>query len=298
MQAQRVNQRVKCLHKHPVPTGEEVGALLDSLPDYHPHKLALGLIAVQGMRPIETTAVVYGGLACDSRRQRVIKMRHWVYKPKSYARVRSISEVWKEIEKPIYCSWLSRQLLGYAERTPPYPCVGARPLTFPAKSGFGYFADERDNYRMFGFTTTDVLSKLIRTRRLGDDARFRFLEDPCLYTIKGQDKTNHRVTLYSLRRFAFTFHYWVTFNRDAVALSYAMGHTQIRTTMEHYVFPKESIGLTQEMIDRRISIGEFIGQDEEGNHSLQEYSREVVRMIDDRRPQGQRTLGDFSFLGA
>ena len=59
---------------------------------------------------------------------------------------------------------------------------------------------------------------------------------------------------------------------------------------EHYIFPKESIGLTQEMIDQNITIDQFIQLAGKAQTQLLDFDPSYQKRF---LPQGQTTLGDF-----
>lgn len=171
--------RIKQLYKYPLPTAEEIRQILDFLPDFHPYKIALGLLAIQGMRPIELCKLTRDCFIFNETKKYVIKMRHFVYKPRF---TKSGIVTYKEVEKPLYSKWLSDQIVGYLSTYPILPFD-----------------------RLFPFTTPDSLHKFFINLRKKKE--FYFLHDKNTYTLKGQDKTQYRVNLYSFRRFAFTFHY-------------------------------------------------------------------------------------------
>ena len=88
---------------------------------------------------------------------------------------------------------------------------------------------------------------------------YDFMFDKMQKTIHGMQGHNpFRVSLHALRRFGTTFHYWVTYKKDVVKLSKLFGYSKIETAFQSYIMPFEAIGLTQEMIDNKISIDQFI----------------------------------------
>ncbi|MFW6119397.1 MAG: hypothetical protein ACOC80_00625 [Petrotogales bacterium] len=109
--------------------------------------------------------------------------------------------------------------------------------------------------------------------------------------LQGLDnKTQHRVCLYSLRRFAFTFHYYVTFNCDEIALAKAFGHTRPDTTLQYYVQPKEAIGLTDKMIADNITIDQFIHLHGKAQYTIPEFFPQFQKRF---TPADQKALTDY-----
>lgn len=222
--------RIKNLEQYPLPCAHELYSILLSLPDFHPYKVALGLLAIEGLRPIELCRLTRDCFILDQTKTKVLKIKHLVYKAKNN---KYNSTIFKSVEKPIYSKWLSDQIIGYLAITPHY----RYDLVFP-------------------FSTSDSLHKYFGNLR--KTRTFSFMLDTNLYTLKGEDKTQYRVSLYSLRRFAFTFHYWVTYDKDAVKLAKIFGHSKVDTTYTHYIYPKEAIGLTEQDIIHKVSIDEFL----------------------------------------
>lgn len=262
--------RVKRLWKPAIFTNYEVRLLFDLIPDYHHQKVALGFIALQMMRPSEICDMKWAWL--KTRDGQIKEHTHTVYKAKNQKVKSGVSVTYKEVKKPIYSAWLAEQTAGYHKRAPSYE--------------YG---------KMFQWTTTDALRKWLILARKAARAKklepmYDFLLDKCDEVVKGATGTQYRATLYSLRRFAITFHYWVTFKQDIVALANHIGHADPRTTFSHYVKPKEAIGLTQQMIDDEITIDEFIHLQGKKQRQLVEYTPEwKKRML----PTGQSTLHDF-----
>jgi len=264
---------VKELWKYPVITNHELKLLLDLLEDYHPYKIALLFIAIEGMRPKEACQVLRKQIILDENGDPK-EIIHYVYKPKN--RIGSKGErriMYKKVRKPIFSNYLKEQLKGYLLYYPPY---------------------EFD--KLFAFSETDSLQNWLKKIRLkaknGElSERYNFLLDPNLYTLKGENKTIYRVNLYALRRFSFTFHYWITFNQDAVTLSKTFGHSRVDTTLQYYIFPPESIGLTRDMINKKISIDNFIKLLPAGQKYLDEFFPK--RQVSIPKVPGQRRLDNY-----
>lgn len=231
---------VKYLWKSPVPIVGEVKLLFDLLPDFSPVKIALGFILFQGLRPCEVPRMTWRRLEWDENKERIVRMTHLVYKPSRGASKKGFSFMFKEVRKPFFSQWLSEQLKGYAKKYPVF-----------------------DSGRIFPFNTSDSVHKWLSNARKSRRLKllsesYDFLLDENIKTIKGEELTKFRVCLYAFRRFSFTFHYYVTFSGDAVALAKNFGHSRVETTLTHYVQPKESIGLTDAMIKQGVSFDEFL----------------------------------------
>lgn len=269
---------VKCIYKYPVPHVTEIRRLLSLIPDFHPVKCALGLIGMQAMRPIELTHLRWRGsfqsFFFDLSNTFIVKMRHLVFKPKNTLTTAGQKKrMYKEVEKPMFSEWLSRQLIGHLER-------------------YGdFFAS-----KTFPWNTTDPINKFFSDARKNPNMVHAapFLLDKNIYPVKGQSKTQYRICPYAFRRFAFTFHYWVTFNQDIVALAQCFGHTRPETTLQHYIFPKESIGLTDDMIQQKISFDEFLFIGIPGQNQLRSFIQKPTERI--AREPGQRSIMDFDCL--
>ena len=92
-----------------------------------------------------------------------------------------------------------------------------------------------------------------------------------------------------------TFSYWskapIGFNKDIIALSKYVGHSNPKTTYEHYIFPKESIGLTDEMINNKIDLGQFINLHGKKQTQLIDYIKKPeIKFL----CKGQSCLGDYT----
>jgi integrase len=255
----------------PVPTAHEVKLFFDLLPDYSAEKLGYCFITSQIMRCTEICALRWHWLTIKDDKLR--KMRHWVYKPMNRKTAQGRHLYYKEVEKPCYSEYLSDQLIGYAKRAPVY-----------------------ENNKLFPWTTEDalqkhfiVLRKKIQAGKLAPE--YQGFLDVMSKPIFGSVPIRHRISPYSLRRFAFTFHYWVTFKQDIIALAKHAGHSEVRTTLNHYVQPKEAIGLTQEMIDANITIDQFIHLEGKKQRKLEEFTPEWRKRF---VPIGQMQLFDFT----
>lgn len=140
---QQIEQRVyiRPLWKHAVPTNEEVRLMLDLIPDYHPLKVAIGILATMGLRPIEVCKLKWHWWKRDEQGN-FIGLEHLIHKPKNTINQYSTSQFYKAIRKPVMSEWLNKQLLGYE------------------KSGIKCM----DN-RMFPFSTTDSMHKWFTNTR-------------------------------------------------------------------------------------------------------------------------------------
>ena len=239
---------IKKLHTPPLPTAKELKAIFDSLPDYHPYKIAFGLIAIQGMRPAEVVDLTWNNFIYNKRRTRIVQIKHNVYKPQSRITHSGTRCFYKEVKKPFFSLWLSNQILGYASQYPSYPYK-----------------------RVFPFTKPDSLRKYFNLIRKKLNVEYPFLLDTCSFVLFGQGNKQYRINPYSLRRFAFTYHYYTTFARDSINLSRSFGHSTVSTTLDYYVFAKETIGLTDEDIKANIGIDKFIGFTSKKDKHLYEY---------------------------
>lgn len=261
---------VKCLYKYPVPTAQELRAMLDTLPKFDPLLIALTMLASQALRPVELCDLHWDeAFTFNQNNDLIQKMKHMVYKAKNRMLMTGQTKVtYKELQKPMYSKWLSHKLLKYKE----------------------YFGECQGN-KIFPWTTNDALNKFFTTARKSKNPKLTFMLDKNHYPLKGQDKTRYRIHPYALRRFAFTFHYWTTYNQDIVSLSRDFGHSRIETTMNYYVFPKESIGLTDEMIKNKITFDEFVfGKDKDQEELARYIHQEQVLPI---RTPGQRAINEY-----
>lgn len=231
---------VKRLYVAPVPHVEELRVLLSLLEDYSIEKTAILTMLDVFPRPAELCNMSWNKVFLDQSKSKVVKLRHYVYKARGYIRQSGKVDVYKEVEKKINSEYFKKYLLEYYKRTG------------------GFY-----NNKVFSWNTPDGLSKVFSVLRkkakegqLSDNCLF--LLDKCDITLNGTDKTQYRVQPYSLRRFSLSFHYYITFNQDVVALARISGHCNPATLLKHYIMPKEAIGLTQKMINDKITMDEFI----------------------------------------
>jgi hypothetical protein len=224
-----------------VPTATELRDILMFLGEAEPQTCAVALIASQIMRPCETTYLNWlnqGSLQSfwvDVDKNRITKMQHPSYKAKGMLTKTNKTKVsYRMLKKPMFSVWTSEQLLKYR-----------------AKYGDCQYG------QVFPWKCANTLTKFFSRLRKQHGHELPCLLETTNEFLKGEDKTQFRISPYSFRRFAFTFHYWTTFNQDIVALSLFAGHTDVKTTWE-YVYPKECIGLTQEMVDLKITFDQLV----------------------------------------
>ena len=240
MQYKNIRIITKKLYVYPVPTGQELNQMLDYFADGSAYKLAILLLAYCGMRPKELTDLRYSDIDVDNE-QRPYQLRHRVYKARNGASNTSLHYNRKEVLKPIKSEYLKDQLVDYMRTHPVY---------------------ERN--KIFSWNTSDGLHKAfsqLRNKVLRKEVNgYDFILDKVAETeiIKGQKFNLYRISPYSLRRFAFTFHYYTTFNKDFVTLSKEFGHARPDTTLQYYIMPKESIGLTEKMLQEKVDFDQFI----------------------------------------
>lgn len=259
--------KIKKLYVDPTIKNTELNKVLNLLDDFHQYKVALGLLAIQGLRPAELCDLTRDNFIFSNDGQRIVKMRHFVYKPKNN---KSGITTYKEVEKPIYSKWLSDQLIGYMKTTPQYKFN-----------------------KLFSFTTSDSLHKYLVNLRKNKGKEMPFLLEKINENVKGQaNKTTYRFTLYSLRRFSFTFHYWVTYNKDAVQLAKIFGHSKVDTTLTHYIQRKEAIGLVESNNFKNTSLDEFIGLVPK-TEQLTAFFEAIEKHTKETLVEGQRTLSQF-----
>ncbi len=266
---------VKPLYKYPVPTAHEVKILLDTFPDYSQIKVALGILIFQGLRPSELIGLSWHRFKFDEERTRITEMTHIVYKPSNRKTHTGSNYYFKELKKPMYSRWLSDQLIGYSKICANY-----------------------ERQRMFCWTKTDSLKtyfeslrKKAKNKQLPEE--YNFLLDQNFEVVIGKNYLKYRISTYSLRRFSFTFHYYVTFKQDVVALARAFGHSRPETCLNHYIMPKEAIGLTQEMIDAKITMDEFVNSSIANQTVINDFQKAEIRPRFLER--GQRTIFDYAF---
>jgi integrase len=260
---------IKKIYEYPIITNTEFNLLLNELPDYHPYKVFLGLMAIECLRPVEIANLKWNAFKFENNQ--ITELIHTIYKPKNRMGKHSINCYYKETKKPMFSKWLSNQIIGYYERYPQLPLN----KVFPFKNGDSVYK---------------WLKQLRKKKK--DEKEFNFLKDKNLYNIKEASGTKYRINLYCLRRFSFTFHYWITYNQDIVTLSKTFGHEKVETTYEHYVFPKESIGLTDEMIKNKINIDQFIQLKGKNQTTINEYNDKIINKKIAFIP-GQRTLNFY-----
>jgi integrase len=262
--------------KFPVPTAHEVKLLLDAFPDFSAPKLGLGFTATLGHRPIEVTRLRWQNFTI--REGQVVDHTHKVNKPVGRTTRMGKNYVEKELRKPVYAlsKWLNDQLIGYAKIAP------------KLEAGL-----------LFPWNTRESVAKhlsLLRGRIKKFPKQFGsaygcFFDKNSHVSVGPDQPIPYRINVYSLRRFCMTFHYYMTFKEDPIATAKFFGHSEAATTLGHYIQPKEAIGLTQEMIDARITIDEFIHLQGKAQMRLEEFDPLWELRF---TPVGQATLRDFS----
>lgn len=250
----------------------EMRLILETIGEGEALSCALALVGSQIMRPAELSYLSWlHSFTIDIDKNRITKMQHPTYKSKSLImRSNKTKITYMMLKKQMFSNWASEQLLKY--RAKYGDCLNG--LVFPWRSA-------------------GCVTKQWQRFRLMNCHKLPFLLDRTNETLKGADKTQYRITAYSFRRFAFTFHYWVTFNKDIVSLCNFAGHKHIETTWE-YIYPKEAIGLTQEMIDKRITWDQFVFGFDLRQMKLKDWQHEQA-MLYAQLPiaQGQRKLDDY-----
>jgi integrase len=269
---------IKQLWKYPVPTAEELNTLLTQFKDDDPVKIAFWTMIVTGARPVEVVRLQWNRFVYDPKNKEFARLLHETYKPSNRASKIGRHYYFKQVRKEISSKskQYSKLLLNYQHTCPKY-----------------------DSNKLFPFTTPDALDKhLSRLRKKlqkNKDPKLAFLFDTNIVQIKGIDsRRKYRISLYSLRRFAITFLYYskapVGFDKDIVALAKYIGHTNPRTTYESYVMPKEAIGLTQDLINKKVTIDEFLQIRAPKQKLLEEYApKPKFQFI----PKGQSVISDF-----
>lgn len=268
---------IKSAHKLAVPTVTEVRQLLDFLGEAEPQTCAIALIASQIMRPSETTYLnwnqsgAFQSFFIDIDKNKITQMQHPSYKARPMLMKNNKTKVsYKMLRKPMFSNWVGEQLLKYRSK----------------------YGDCAYNY-VFPWRTANTLGKFFSRLRRNHGHQLPFLLETTNEILKGEDKTSYRISPYSFRRFAFTFHYWVTFKQDIVAVSLFAGHTDVKTTWE-YVYPKECIGLTQEMIDIGITWDQFVfGIDLHQTKLMSFQSQQNNLLLESLIPKGQRRISDY-----
>lgn len=273
------NVYIKKLWVFPVPTNYEVQLLLKILEDCDPIKIGFGLILVAGMRPVETTRTTWKKFRYDAKSDRFTHLYHEIYKASNRKTKIGRNLYFKQVKKIIAdrSDWFNDLLKNYHNTSPDYG--GGRLFPFHKTDSYGKFFSQ--------------LRKRIKKREL-PPAYDSFLIKPTEHLLGCDSKTNYKITPYSLRRFAITFLYWskapVGYDQDIVALSRYVGHSNPKTTYDHYVMPKEAIGLTQEMIDAKIGIDQFINCPMAYQQQIPDFVPKPTLQI---LPQGQCCLSDF-----
>lgn len=262
--------------KFPVPTAFEVKLLLESFPEEPDVELGLGFIATTGLRPVEVTRLVWNKFKIATHR--VERFTHYVNKPSGRVAKGGINWQEKELQKEVcdHSQWLSAKIIAYAKIAPKFKYD-----------------------KLFQWSSSDGLCKWL------ERLRKRILKFPdkygpeyqCFFDTNSYVKAGpnqpipYRINAYSLRRFAFTFYYYVVFRCDPISTAKYFGHSTAATTLGHYVMPKEAIGLTQEMINARITIDQFIHLHGKNQMRLIDYDPTwESRFV----PQGQKQLADFA----
>jgi len=264
----------KPLYKYPVPTAHEVKLFLDYLPEGHYRWVANVLLIVCGLRPVEVARLRWHDFRISESGE-ILDFKHFIYKPTNRKTLVGNNYYFKQAIKPVlaWSPWLNDVLKKYARSCPSYP-----------------------NDRLFPFTRPDSLRKdIIKLRKKVKKGKMPsdyevFLEQNNKQLFGDPMKTPYKINIYSLRRFSITFHYWVTFKQDIIKTSKVFGHSDPKTTLSHYIQPKEAIGLTQDMIDQGISIDHFINFEGKKQMRLMEFSPEWSKRF---TPAGQTTLFDF-----
>ncbi len=264
---------VKQMWKFPSPVAHEVKLLFDAFRDYSRQKVGLGLLTIPGMRPSEA-AIIKKPRFCLSSDGHIQEFTHEAYKPRLYVGKIARHYKYKEVKKPIYAwsPWLSDQIIGYFKTSPEY-----------------------EGCKAFPWTTGDVFIKMFQKLRkayiagkLGPD--YAFLLEKNDYPLLNNPPIQHRVNPYSLRRFAITFHYWITFNKNLPLVSSIWGHSDPKTTFNHYILPYQAIGLTEQMIKQKITMDEFIHLQGKKQMRIIDFNPDWQHRL---LPAGQARLSDF-----
>jgi len=281
---------IKQIWKHPVPTNYEVFLLLNYLNELDPKRIGFALMLVAAPRPIEICRLKWSEFKFNKETNEFEELFHTTYKPTNRKSKFGRHLYYKEVKKQISSKskWLNDLLIKYHRICPIY-----------------------ENNHLFPYYTQDSLQKVFQNirkkmklqvkNRLPYNKKplpneYECFLDKCTKQVSGSpcNKTQYRLSLYGLRRFAITFLYWskapIGFDKDIVALSKYIGHSNPKTTYEHYVMPKESIGLTDKLIKCRIKIDQFINLREVHQKQIADYiPREEFKI----RTKGQSTLFEF-----
>ena len=272
------NVFIKQIWKYPVPTNEELKLFFDLLEDDNPLKVGFGLMLVTCGRPVEIVNIKWSRFRYDQDEQRFTTLFHNTYKPTNRKSKVGRHIYYKEVKKNLYSNWLNQLLINHHKNYNNLP--GHKVLPFYTTDSFN---------KIFS-----VIRKKLKNKKLS--SMYNFLLDTNIKHIKGNNasKTKYRISPYSLRRFGITFLYWtkspIGFNKDIVALAKYVGHSNPRTTYEHYVYPKDAIGLTDEMINNNIGIDEFIHLHGKKQTLLNDYDEKPPVVF---LEQGQASLSEF-----
>jgi integrase len=225
-----------------------------------------------GLRPKELADLKYSDIDLDYN-LKPYQIRHRVYKAKNTIHNKSLHYHQKEVLKVIHSDYLKEQLIMYMQKHPKY-----------------------EQNKLFPWTTSDSLHKAfveLRKKAKKNLCELNFMLDTITKTliIKGQPFTQYRISPYSLRRFAFTYHYYITYNKDFVKLSKEFGHSRPETTLQYYIMPKESIGLTDNMIEHKINLDDFIKHKGQRQMIIPDFSFDDIKAR--FRKFGQLNLSHF-----
>lgn len=255
----------------PVPTHREVNLLLELLPDGSATKVALGLVMI-GLRPIEVANLKWSAFEWNKDKTKLLSITHLMYKPTNRITASSINTYYKLIKKEWISDWLQEQIKLYAKSSPQYK-----------------------NNKVFAFSTPDSLNKWFSKirKKYKKDPKYSFLQDKNFEVLEKSDTslTRYRISLYSLRRFGLTFMYYVNFNQDVLKTSKYSGHSRPKTLLDHYLMPRESIGLTQDMLKENISFDNFIKIRLNYQKSIEDYQETPVNRF---LESGQTQLLNFT----
>lgn len=244
--------RVKDVAAYPLPKFYELRMLLDSFTEFTSYKIAFAIMAIQGLRPIEVTRLSRDCFIYNTDKTKIISMQYYAYKARNN---KNKFATFKLIKKPMYSEWLSTQIINYLALN---SCLGGT---------------------IFSFTTADMFNKTMSNIR--KKGKIKFMHEKITETLVGQNNTQYRISPYALRRFAFTFHYWITYKQEAVTLAKIFGHSKVDTTLSYYVFPKESIGLTDEDLENPLSIDEYLGFNDRYNKVIESHIVNTENLINE-----------------
>ena len=269
---------LKQLWKHPIPTNQEIKLFFDLLEDDNPLKVGFGLMLITCARPSEIVNIKWHRFRFDKEQQVFNELYHNTYKPTNRKSKVGRHVYYKEVRKKLSSKWLNELLLNHYKNY----------SNLPQNKVLPFYTTDSFN-KIFS-----VIRKKIKNKKLS--SMYDFLLDTNIQHIKGTNasKTKYRISPYSLRRFGISFLYWskapIGFNRDIISLAKYVGHSNPKTTYEHYVYPKESIGLTKEMINNKISLDEFIHLHGKKQSLLNDFIDKKQLLFLDK---GQSSLSDF-----